>query len=454
MSSVTPSRQQYLDIKAQYRDCIVFFRLGDFYETFDEDAHITARELDLVLTRRHDVPMAGVPYHAVDSYIARLIEKGYKVAIAEQMGDAVKGLMPREVTRVVTAGTVVEPEMLDDKRNNYIAALFYDVASGRAGLAYADITTGEFACTEIHGKDVRHQVEEELERLRPAELLIPDEDNAFLTTIVGASPSSSNGGAPRPAPPGTFGGRTSIVESWRWELGTARQALLQHFGVRTLDGFGCNDKPLAVRAAGALLAYLGEMQRGALGQLSSLHTYSTAGYMTLDAATRRNLELTESLRSSSGAATQGPVTLLGVLDATRTAMGARLLRQWVNQPLLDKAALETRLDAVEILSRETALRLELQQILREVADLERLTNRALTAIATPRDLGAIRATLERVPLVQDILGALPAGEVPYPRQPDDFDPCDDLLALLQEALVDDPPATLQRPGVIRPGFSD
>ncbi|HYN89341.1 MAG TPA: hypothetical protein VER55_12460, partial [Ardenticatenaceae bacterium] len=171
MSAVTPSRQQYLDIKAQYRDAIVLFRLGDFYETFDEDARVAARELDLVLTQRHGVPMAGVPHHSIDTYIARLIDKGYRVAIAEQMGDPVKGLMPREVTRVVTAGTVVEPGMLDDRRNNYLAALVYDPSGERAGLSYADITTGEFACTEIRGGNTRGQVDEELERLLPAELL-------------------------------------------------------------------------------------------------------------------------------------------------------------------------------------------------------------------------------------------------------------------------------------------
>lgn len=460
MSSITPSRQQYLDIKAQHRDAIVFFRLGDFYETFDEDAHIAARELDLVLTRRHDAPMAGVPHHAVENYVARLIEKGYKVAIAEQMGDPVKGLMPREVTRLVTAGTVVEPTMLDDKRNNYLAAVICDASSPRAGLAYADITTGEFACTEIHGQDVRHQVDEELARLQPAELLVPEGAEKWFSEPTGGSSSPAlavNSAGPRVSTTALFGGRVTPVQPWRWELGTARQTLLSHFAVRTLDGFGCHDKPLAVRAAGVLLAYLQETQRGALDQLTSLHTYSTAAYMTLDAATRRNLELTESLRGGSGeAGTKSTPTLLTVLDATRTAMGGRLLRQWINQPLLERKALEVRLDAVEMLFQETAVRLELQQVLREVADLERLTNRAVTRIATPRDLGAIRATLERVPFIQEVLADLPGAGAgrPFALAPDDFDPCDDVLTLLQEALVDELPATLQKPGVIRPGFSD
>lgn len=460
MASITPSRQQYLDIKAQHKDAIVFFRLGDFYETFDDDARLVARELDLVLTRRHEAPMAGVPYHAVENYIARLIEKGYKVAIAEQLGDPVKGLMPREVTRVVTAGTIVEPTMLDDKRNNYLAAAIYDAEGTRAGLAYADITTGEFACTEIRGSDVRHQVEEELARLQPAELLVPEGAEALLLACAQSREdlsSGDNGSGPRPSTVAGFGGRLTRLDPWHWEPGTTRQTLLSHFAVSSLDGFGCHEKPLAVRAAGALLAYLQETQRAALDQLASLRTYSTSAYMTLDAATRRNLELTESLRpvSAEGTTRSGP-TLLSVLDATRTAMGGRLLRQWINQPLLEREALEARLDAVELLVHETATRLELQQVLREVADLERLTNRALTSIATPRDLGAIRTTLERIPFIQAVLADVltDGADWPFALQPDDFDPCDDVLALLQEALVDELPATLQKPGVIRPGFSD
>ncbi|HBY98852.1 MAG TPA: DNA mismatch repair protein MutS [Chloroflexi bacterium] len=461
MAPITPSRQQYLDIKAQHRDAIVFFRLGDFYETFDEDAHLVARELDLVLTRRHEAPMAGVPYHAVENYIARLIEKGYKVAIAEQLGDPVKGLMPREVTRVVTAGTVVEPTMLDDKRNNYLAAVIYDSSGARAGLAYADITTGEFACTAFRGADIRHQVDEELARLQPAELLIPEGgmEPASRSPTAEMNPAPvANGSGARASTASGLGSRITPVESWRWELATARQTLLGHFEVRTLDGFGCHDKPLAIRAAGTLLAYLQETQRGALDQLTSLHTYSTAAYMTLDAATRRNLELTESLRDGPGeSGIRSAPTLLLVLDASRTAMGGRLLRQWINQPLLAREALEARLDAVECLFHDTALRLELQQVLREIADLERLTNRAVTRIATPRDLGAIRATLERIPFIQAVLADMVASDAaarPFALRPEDFDPCDDILALLQEALVDELPATLQKPGTIRPGFSD
>ncbi len=255
-SKITPSRQQYLDIKAQHPDAIVFFRLGDFYETFDDDAHTAARELDLVLTSRpqgKDVrtPMAGVPHHAAEGYIARLIAKGYKVALAEQIGDssAIKGLMPREVVRVFTAGTVIEPGMLDAGRNNYLTAVIRD--GDQYGLAFADITTGEFATTTING---RRPLIEELARLAPAELLIADNEHTLLDQAKTVTP----------------------LPNLRFEEGNARQTLLRHFEVSSLSGFGCENKPLAVRAAGAILYYLQETQRGSVGQVQRLATYSTS----------------------------------------------------------------------------------------------------------------------------------------------------------------------------------
>src|SRR5690606_6819218 len=309
-SNVTPLRQQYLDIKNQHPGTIVFFRLGDFYETFDEDAHTAARELDLVLTSRpvaknQRVPMAGVPHHAAEGYIARLIAKGYKVALCEQVGsETINGLMPREVVRVFTAGTVIEPGMLEARRNNYLVAIAAD--GQRAGLAYADITTGEFAVTVL---EQGRALEEELARLAPAEILLPEGEEIVVT---GDTP-------------------VSRLPSWRFEEGNARQTLLQHFGVRTLEGFGCEGKPPAIRAAGATVSYLQETQQATVDQIQRLPTYSLERYMALDAATRRNLELTESLTGQKGA------SLLDVLDETVTAMGARLLRQRVSRPLLDVA---------------------------------------------------------------------------------------------------------------------
>ncbi|MBE9507329.1 MAG: DNA mismatch repair protein MutS, partial [Chloroflexi bacterium] len=448
---VTPVRRQYLQIKAQHPDAIVFFRLGDFYETFDEDAEIAARELDLVLTSRpmaknQRVPMAGVPYHAIEGYIARLIEKGYRVAIADQVGEVTgKGLVAREVTRVVTPGTVVEPALLDEKRPNYLAAVVVD--EGRAGLAYADITTGEFATTQIDASGVG----QELARLQPRECLISSPSDI-------QSPDTSNL-EPETLPSGTH---VTPLPAYRFELGAAQQALLDHFGAATLDGFGCAGKPLAIRAAGAVVHYLRETQKGALAQVVGLSTYSTARFMTLDAATRRNLELTETIRERKARG-----SLLGVLDLTLAPMGGRLLRARLAQPLLDRAELEARLDEVQAFYEDTILRGRVREALKGLPDLERLTNRVLAGIATPRDLVGIRKALEVVPALREMLREQPSptpaasgdnpsqhlGEGGGRGEGEGLDPCDDVVSLIGVAIVDDLPASISVGRVIRPGFS-
>ena len=434
---LTPVRHQYLQIKKQYPNAIVFFRLGDFYETFDEDAKIVSRECDIVLTSRpvgkgQRVPLAGVPYHAIEGYIAKLIGKGYKVAIVEQVGEQpAKGLVRREVVRVVTPGTIVEPTLLEEKRNNYLAALVVD--GNQAGIAYVDITTGEFATTQIEGDDVLQAVQQELERLQPAEVLIGDEG------------LGGRGLTPIPYPLTTY-------DDWRFELGNARQALLDHFEVASLEGYGCEGLPLAVRAAGAIIQYLRETQKAALEQLTHLFTYSTNAFMSLDAATRRNLELTETIRTRS---IKG--SLLGVLDETVTPMGGRLLRRWLNQPLLDLEALNERLDAVEAFYRDTPLRTKVISLLKRLRDLERLTSRVVQGIAGPRDLTGIRQSLEVIPKVKDALevaeGTKGTEGGSLSSLSSLLDPCEDVVALISQAIVDDPPATLSTGGVIAPGFS-
>ena len=420
--TVTPSRQQYLDVKAQYPDAIVFFRLGDFYETFDGDAALVARELDLILTSRPQgksgrIPMAGVPHHSAENYIARLIAKGYKVALCEQMStDLINGVMPREVTRVFTAGTVVEPGMLEAGRNNYLAAVVFD--DGRAGLAYADITTAEFATTQLTG---RNALLEELARLSPVELLVPEGAEFNHPAIKTISP----------------------LPAWRFELGSARQTLLRHFGVATLDAFGCEGKPLATRAAGAVLHYLQETQRGRVGQMQRLTTYSTAGYMALSESTRSNLELTESL---SGAR-EG--SLLHVLNKTITPMGARLLRQRLTRPLLSVGPLNARLDQVETLVGDGLLRTELRGALKGLPDLERLTNRLLGGRATPRDVGHVAVGLAAVGQLKARLAGVAALAGAERR----LDPGADVATTIGRALVDEPPTNLLKSGIIRPGFS-
>ncbi|MGQ9908634.1 MAG: DNA mismatch repair protein MutS [Candidatus Flexifilum sp.] len=434
---VTPLRQQYLEVKQQYPDCILLFRLGDFYETFDQDAEIAARELDLVLTSRpvsknQRVPMAGVPYHAVDTYIARLIEKGYHVAVCDQVTEPNgRGLVEREVTRVVTPGTVTEPQLLSENQANYLMAILPvgDPASGRwerAGIAYADITTGEFAVTELSGDNAAVLVVEELARLAPREVLMP-----HSWTERGVS-----------FPPGTH---LTPLNDWKFERGQAESVLQTHFGVRTLDGFGLSDLPAGIGAAGAVLAYLRDTQRGQIAQIATIRPYSTGEFMVLDPFTRRNLELTETIRGR-----QSRGSLLDVLDRTITAMGARLLRTWISQPLLDVRRLNARLDAVEALTTDEALRAELRDHLRAVSDLERLTNRLITGKATPRELIALRHTLSAVPPIKARLAGIRALAPLLER----LDECADLADQVARAIADDPPATLDRMGVIRPGYSD
>jgi DNA mismatch repair protein MutS len=415
----TPVRRQYLQIKAQHPDAILFFRLGDFYETFDKDAETASRELDLVLTSRPvakdvRVPMAGVPHHAIEGYIARLIEKGYRVAIAEQVGEVTgKGLVAREVTRVVTPGTVVEPALLDEKRPNYLAAVV--IGEGREGLAYADITTGEFATTQLDAGGV----EQELARLQPRECLVPDGEHTPISNLQSLLP----------------GTHLTPLPAYRFELGAAQQVLLDHFGVATLDGFGCAGKPLAVQAAGAIIHYLRETQKGALAQVVGLSTYSTARFATLGAVTRRNLELTETIRERK---VRG--SLLGVLDLTLTPMGGRLLRARLAQPLLDRVALEARLDEVQAFYEDTILRGRVREILKGLPDLERLTNRVLAGIATPRDLAGIRKALQAAPALQEL------------EVSESLDPCKEVVSLVAAAIADDPPAKISA-GIIRQGFS-
>ncbi len=419
---VTPSRQQYLDIKAQYPDAIVFFRLGDFYETFDADAELAARELDLVLTSRPQgknqrTPMAGVPHHAAENYIARLIAKGYKVALCEQIGSApINGLMPREVVRIFTAGTVIEPGMLDAGANNYLAAVVSD--GERSGLAYADITTGEFATTTVENQPT---LVEELARLNPAELLVPD--NEFTLSDIAKT--------------------VSKMPNWRFELGTTQQTLLRHFEVSSLDAFGCAGKPLAIRAAGAVLHYLQETQKGSVAQIQRLSTYSVDGFMALGANTRRNLELTESIFGDQSG------SLFSILNKTVTPMGARLLRQRLTRPLLDLDKLNQRLDQVEAFAQDALLRAETRALLKGLPDLERLTNRALSGKANPRDLENIGLSLKAIPELKNLIvqkhALQPLG--------DQLDACRETAELIQLAIQPDAPPNLNKMGVIQPGFS-
>ena len=423
----TPARRQYLRIKGEHEDEILLFRMGDFYETFDDDARIISRELEIALTSREmgrgqRVPLAGIPYHSLEPHLARLIRKGYKVAICEQTSDPAtsRGLVDREVVRVVTPGTVLEDSLLTADANNYLAA---SVAQGdQAGVAYVDISTSEFATTQLP----LAQLGVELTRLAPAELLIPEGEDA---------PPAEPGTAVTEVPPGAF------HPEW------ARDALLGHFGVASLEAFGCDRLPLAVRAAGAVIDYLVATRRDSLGQITSLHTYSTSSYMTLDTQTRRSLELFESGRwGESGA------SLFSVLDRTKTAMGGRLLRRWIGQPLLDLGELRERQDAVSWAHRSALRRERVAMLLEDVADLERLVNRVRGLSASPRDLVSIATSLEAAPKIREVLcedddSKLVGGVA---RKIADNREVSDLV----RAAIDDDPAPAPGDGrVIRTGFS-
>ncbi len=442
-------RRQYLKLKSQHPGCILFFRLGDFYETFDGDAEIVAEVCDIALTSRpvgsnERAPLAGVPYHSVEAHLARLVEAGYKVAVAEQVSEPGAGLVEREVQQVVTKGTVDEPSMLDEDRNNYLAAVLFNARGDEAGIAYCDITTGAFAATQVEGRnggDVDRRVEEELGRLQPSELITcgwRGEESA-PAALVNATVAL-----------------VSQVEPWQVEEDTARRALQQHLGVSSLDGFGLQDRPQALRAAAAVIAYLKEMQPSALSQLDRLQSYSIGDFMALDESTRRNLELTETMR---GGEFKG--SLLGVLDGTLTPMGGRLLRRRLGRPLLDIARINERLDAVQTMVEETDLRPQVRDALRGMGDLERWINRISQGKALPRDLVGVREALRRAPGLRDLLLAAKqsaskrAGDVAFLEQmlarlPERIAE----LELLERAVEDEPSATLANPGIIRAGYSE
>ncbi len=446
----TPMMRQYLRMKAAHPDALLFFRLGDFYEMFFEDAETGARELEITLTSRttgggRRVPMCGVPYHAADAYIARLVDRGYKVALCEQAEDPRKarGLVRREVVRVVTPGTILDPEFLPAKGNNYIASVAYDGRSGAFGLAWLDYSTGDFRTSRVSGPRALDDLGDRLAGLEPSEVIIQPsagevpEVARLITRLTGRPPHPFREQSFRPAEAGRL--------------------LLEHFGTVSLEPFGCAEEPLATAAAGSLLAYLQEAKVGSLGHLRTLRTETGSGVMTLDAATRRNLELVEPLRSSPAQVGPHrgrgrPATLLGVLDLTVTAAGGRCLRQWVLRPLAALEPILRRQEAVAELAEKTLLREELRTELCKTFDLERLVARAAAGTAGARDLLALRESLAAVPAVQAALGA--AGASLIRELAGRLDPVAELSDLIAQALVEEPPAGLRDGGLIRPGYSE
>lgn len=424
---LTPIRQQYLEIKRQYQNAILFFRLGDFYETFDEDAEITSRELDIVLTSRPvgngmRVPLAGIPYHAVDNYLSRLVEKGYHVAICEQIGDQpLKGIFPRQVVRVVTPGTVLEPKLLNEGLNNYLVSIV--IENNQAGICYADITTGEFAVT-ILDKFEASSLRAEIIRIGAAEII--HSDDLIL--------------------PADIPGHITPWNSWHFELGKCRESILAQFRVSSLEGLGLQGKNPGIRSAGALLQYIKENSNSALQILTRLKTYNMSEFMILDAATRRNLELNETLHGESKG------SLLGIIDKTVTPMGKRLIRQWINQPLLDPNLINQRLDGVSVFHGNSMLRKEICSILFRIIDVERLVNRIQSGNAQPRELISLRDSISHLPSLHKIISINNLHENSAFLL-ENFSICEDEFKLLDSSISDETPATTQNIGIIKPGYS-
>ena len=460
--------RQYHTIKSRYPHALVLFRLGDFYELFYEDAIAASRELQITLTSRNrergePVPMCGVPYHAAEGYIARLLRAGYKIAVCDQMEAPGPGkkLVRREVVRVITPGTATSLNVLEPKENNYLAAISRSPGGSPIGFAHADVTTGEFRATVFSGADADEKLRDELHRLKPREILIPRQAGLFATAVAGA-----DGDYSAPTPAGRAELREGVetrIDEWVFRADYAERMLREQFGVATLDGFGLAGHPQAVSAAGAVVHYLRETSgleaenengnhahpRATLGHLDRVRFYEQADALVLDIVTVRNLELVAPIFYEDGARGAAP-TLLSALDETVTGMGARLLRHWILRPQIDRDEIQARLDAVQELKNHTVLREEIRHNLAGVQDLERLAGRVTLGVASPRDLVGLRQSLTRLPLLRKYLANCASARLTALHG--EMDELADVRERIESALADDPPALASDPGVIRRGY--
>ena len=434
MSQLSPMMRHYMETKKQYPDCILFYRLGDFYEMFFEDAQTASRELEITLTGKEcglseRAPMCGVPFHAVDSYLNKLVQKGYKVAIAEQMEDPklAKGLVKREVIRVVTPGTITSAQALDETKNNYLMGIV--CTDGRYGVATADISTGDFLVTEV---ETERELFDEINKFSPSEIIC---NNAFYMSGVDLEELKNR-----------YHVAVSALEPRFFGEEACRKILKEHFRVGALNGLGLEELGTGIIAAGAVMQYMYETQKSTLEHITTIQPYSTGQFMILDTSTRRNLELVETLREKNKRG-----TLLWVLDKTKTAMGARLLRNWIEQPLIRKEAITARQDAVEELNMSYISREEIREYLNPVYDLERLIGRISYKTANPRDLIAFCGSLEMLPFIRNILTEFCSTLLKEAAA--DLDPLEDLFDLIRRAIVEEPPITLREGGIIREGFN-
>ncbi len=434
MAELSPMMQKYLETKAEYNDCILFYRLGDFYEMFFEDAKIVSKELELTLTGKQcgleeRAPMCGVPYHAVEGFLNKLISKGYKVAICEQVEDPklAKGLVKREVTRIVTPGTNLDMQALDDTRNNYLMCIAY--IADRFGLSVCDVTTGQFLSTEV---DSARKLLDEIYKYSPAEIICND---SFLVSGVDVDEIKY---------------RLSVsvypLEAWYFDDELCEGKIKDHFKIDAVSCFGLREGDCGIVSAGALLQYLYETQKNSLAQIRTIKSYDVSQFMILDSATRRNLELTETMRDK-----QKKGSLLGVLDRTRTAMGGRALRNMIEQPLIEKDEINKRLDAVEALLNNTITREEIREYLNPVYDLERLMSRVIYKSANPRDLIAFGGSLRMLEPIKQQLGDFKSGLLNELYE--ELDTLDDLYDLISSAISEDAPMQIKEGSIIKEGYN-
>lgn len=434
MATVTPMMQQYLNIKEQYKDCILFFRLGDFYEMFFSDAEIASKEMEITLTGKdcgldERAPMCGVPFHAADGYIARLVAKGFKVAICEQVEDPAlaKGLVKRDVVRVVTPGTVTDIAMLDERKNNYLMSVcsngnFY-------GIAAVDITTGDFYTTRITWGNTKGKLLDEIAKYLPSELVVNSEfnsDTEFLSELNRR-----------------FNTYISTFYDSSFEYGNALNTLKTHFKNVTIN---LSDYDISVNAAGALLRYLDMTQKVSLNHIQSFNSYNIEEYMVLDVATRRNLELTETMREKSKKG-----SLLWVLDKSMTSMGGRLLRKWIEQPLVNLGDIQQRLDAVNEFKNKFMARVEARELLKRVYDIERLMGKLVLGSVNCRDLIALRNSIGQIPYIRNILSNFEAEYNKYCFE--QLDCLEDVCQLIEASIIDEPPITIKEGGIIKDGYN-
>ncbi len=430
--------QQYIETKEQYKDCILFYRLGDFYEMFFEDAILASKELELTLTGKdcgmeERAPMCGVPYHAVDVYLNRLVSKGYKVAIGEQVEEPklAKGLVKREVIKVVTPGTNINAQTLDEGKHNYLMCIVY--MGDEFGLAVCDVATGDFLVTEL---DSLRALNDEITKFAPSEIIC---NTGFMVSGADADDIKNR-----------LGISIFTLDSWYFDDETAKKALMEHFKVMSLEGLGLADYNIGSVCAGALMLYLRETQKTSLEQLSSVTTYTTGKYMIIDTSTRRNLELVETLREK-----QKRGSLLWVLDKTKTAMGARLLRSYIEQPLIQKEAILKRQNTVEEINSSLITREELREYLNPIYDLERLIGRIAYNSATPRDMTAFKTSIQMIPHIKRLLGEFKAESSNFFREiNDDMDDLSDIADMIDKAIMEEPPLSIKDGGIIKDGYND